>query len=325
MTENKKKIRAIAITGPTASGKTSLSIAIAEQISAEIISADSMQIYESMDIGTAKPTKEEREKVIHHMIDFLPPGEKYSAEAYKKDALAIAREITERQKNVLFVGGTGLYIETLKRRGTGDLVPESSEEYKRAALEKIKTPEDVHALWEYLNSFDPESAATVHENNVRRVLRAVEIYEKTGKTKSYFDSIAAEDDPEIELFIITLDFHNRENLYERINKRVDIMLSEGLVKEARTLFDKGVLSSSNTASQAIGYKELVPYIKGDCTLSFAVERLKMETRRYAKRQLTWYRNKDCKRVYMDSEDGRLRDFSETLSECLNLAKEFLNI
>lgn len=318
------KIRALAITGPTASGKTALGIALAREISAEIISADSMQIYKAMDIGTAKPKKEERAAVPHHMIDLLSPGEKYSAEAYKKDAMHLAREIIMRGKIPLFVGGTGLYIDTLCRRGTGNLVPESSEEYKTSALEKIKTPEKVHALWEYLKSFDPESAEAIHENNVRRVLRAVEIYEKTGKTKSYFDTIGRERDPEIDLLVITLDFHNRDILYERINRRVDAMIEEGLLAETRSLYDMGILTKDNTASQAIGYKELLPYFEGHGTLADAVEKIKTETRRYAKRQLTWYRNKDAVRVYMDGEDGKIREPSDILSECLSLVKEFLN-
>ena len=311
-------IRAIAITGPTASGKTSLSIALAEAIGAEIISCDSMQIYREMNIGTAKATEEEQSRVKHHLIDFLSPLEAYSAENYKADAMACAADVFGRGKIPLFVGGTGLYIDTLIRDNSENPVPESDREYREEIEKTLKSKDDVHALWERLALVDPESAEKIHENNIRRVIRALEIYDKTGKPKSYFDRESQRKDGNLSVLMVTLDFHVRETLYGRINERVDEMIRDGLLSEVETLYKKGYLENDTTAAQAIGYKELLSYLLGKATLSEAVETLKRETRRYAKRQLTWFRHCDCVRVYMDDEDGAMRPFSEVLSEILGV-------
>jgi len=311
-------IKAIAICGPTASGKTRLSIELAKAISAEIISCDSMQIYRDMNIGTAKATEAERREIPHHLIDFLSPDESYSIERYRSDALTAARDICARGKIPLFVGGTGLYVDALLRGGQGG-VPESSTEYRDSILKDIKSEADVHALWERLRECDPESAEKIHENNVRRVIRALEIYEKTGIPKSRLDEISKEGAKDIDILVICLDFHNRENLYERIDARVDLMIRDGLVDEARALYVKGVLNGG-TASQAIGYKELIPYLRGEGELSLAVELIKQSSRRYAKRQLTWFRHVKCEKIMLDEALGAARGFDAVFTEALEVIK-----
>lgn len=313
-------IFALAITGPTASGKTSLSLNLAERLSAEIISCDSMQIYKGMDIGTAKATEEERARVPHHLIDFLSPTESYSVESYRASAIACAREIVERGKLPIFVGGTGLYIDSVSRALSQD-APESDPEYREKILSEIKTDEDITALWERLRAVDPESAEKIHKNNVKRVIRALEIYDATGKPKSHLDKESRGGEHEVFVGMITIDFHDRELLYRRVDTRVDIMMREGLLDEVRSLYEAGLLSSG-TASAAIGYKELVEYIEGRCTLDCAVERLKLATRRYAKRQLTWFRHeKDARVIYADTPDGKMRSGEELTAEALEIASQ----
>ena len=315
-------IKAVAICGPTASGKTALSLDLAKALSAEIISCDSMQIYRDMDIGTAKAGREEREAVPHHLIDFLSPSESYSAERYRADALLAAKAIAERGNLPLFVGGTGLYLSALLRSEQSE-VPESDPEFREREMEKIKTQEDIHALWERLNRADPVSASQIHENNVRRVLRAIEIFEKTGKTKSYFDKLSLEAEREIDILVLSLDFHERANLYSRIDRRVDIMMENGLLAEVENLYKKGLLLPDTTAAQAIGYKELKAYLDGKCELKEAVDLIKQSSRRYAKRQLTWFRRAVPQGVMMDTENGEPRDYGEVICECLDKAKKFL--
>lgn len=313
---------ALAITGPTASGKTALSIAVAEALGCEIVSCDSMQIYKGMDIGTAKATKEERERVPHHMIDFLDPRENYSVENYRRDALACMKDISGRGKIPLLVGGTGLYASSLLRSGA-DASPGGDPEYRERIFLSVKNDTDRHALWERLLRVDPESAEKIHENNVKRVIRALEIYEKTGIQKSVFDRQTRAEAPEADIKMITLDFHLRDALYGRINQRVEDMISEGLVDEARGLLSGGLLLPDTTASQAIGYKEIIDYIRGECSLSEAKERLKLATRRYAKRQLTWFRHVECKRLFADSEAGVLKENGRILGEALSLFSEMM--
>ena len=313
---------ALALTGPTASGKTALSVKLAEALSLEIISLDSMQIYNGMDIGTAKVKQEEMLGVRHHLIDFLDPREQYSTENYRTDAMRAVEDITSRGSLALFVGGTGLYLDTLTR--TSSLAPESDAEWFDKMLSGIKTDSDKEALWNKLYEVDREAAENIHKNNVRRVLRALEIYEKTGRTKTYFDNLSKKGRPDIKIGHITLDFHNRDNLYSRVDKRVDIMLKEGRVEEVRTLYENGSLSPDTTASQAIGYKEMLAYIKGEGTLSEAAELIKLSSRRYAKRQLTWFRAKDAVKVYLDRDNGEMRDFDEVFSEIRCIAMKMIN-
>ena len=314
---------ALAITGPTASGKTALSIALAREIGAQIISCDSMQIYKGMDIGTAKATAEERAAVEHHLIDFLSPTENYSAQSYREDALRCARQITERGMIPLFVGGTGLYIDTVMR-GVSDKAPESSPEYRARMLELASSTDGVDALWQRLHSVDPESAEKIHKNNVKRVIRALEIFDTTGIPKSQLDRESLASAADIDVAMITLDFHDRDNLYSRVDRRVDAMMEEGLLDEVRALCAADMLPETSTASQAIGYKELLTYIRGESSLEDAVELLKLSSRRYAKRQLTWFRHEaDAVRVFVDREDGSMKNIHDLECEVIDLARELI--
>lgn len=312
-------IFALAITGPTASGKTALSLHLSRMLCCEIISSDSMQIYKGMDIGTAKATASERAVCPHHLIDFLSPTESFSAEDYRTMAIAKAKDIASRGKMPLFVGGTGLYIDTVMRAGELQSPP-SSEELKQRLLASAVSDEQKEALWERLREIDPKSAEKIHKNNVRRVARAIEIYELTGKTKTYFDELSRQASSEVKVGMITLDFYNRDNLYARVDKRVDIMIDEGLTDEVKHLIDEGLLLPETTAAQAIGYKEMADYLSGKCTLREAVELIKLSSRRYAKRQLTWFRhNEDAKRLYVDREDGTMKNIEELEKELLEMA------
>ncbi len=314
---------ALALTGPTASGKTSLSLKIATELGCEIISCDSMQIYKGMDIGTAKATETERALVPHHLIDIISPTAAYSVERYRKDALACVDDITARGKIPLFVGGTGLYIDSVIRPAFNES-PESSPAIVARLSQIAETEEGLDELYGRLCEIDPESAEKIHKNNVKRLIRAIEIFEMTGKPKSYFDAKTMAATPDIAVGMITLDFHNRENLYSRVNLRVDEMLAAGLLDEARRLFAENTELSA-TASQAIGYKELLPYLIGERTLGAATEEIKLSSRRYAKRQLTWFRhNSDAMRLYIDTENGVIKDNDVLELEILNMAKKLYN-
>ncbi len=311
-------ISALAVTGPTASGKTRLSVDLAISLGCEIISCDSMQIYRGMDIGTAKVTREEMRGVPHHMIDIADPWQSYSAENYREDAIAAARDITGRGKIPLFVGGTGLYLDTLVR-GTSPLSPPSDPELSARLLREGDSEEGKRELYRRLIETDPESAEKTHPNNLRRVVRALEIYELTGKTKSYFDRLSREGEPDIGITTVCLDFHNRDLLYSRIDERVDNMLRDGLLIEVSRLVELGMLEPNTTAGGAIGYKELFGYLRGECSLDDAREEIKLASRRYAKRQLTWFRNKTRATVlYLDTPQGQMRDYDIIFTEARNI-------
>lgn len=311
-------IHAIALTGPTASGKTALSLDIAEALGCEIISLDSMQIYKYMNIGTAKATDDERARVPHHMVDFLSPDEIFSAKAYKDMAMRCAEDITKRGKIPLFVGGTGLYLSTLVRPDCEE-PPESNPEYRRKIEETLTDEGKKIELHERLRQIDPRSAESVHYNNTRRVIRALEIFDATGKTKTYFDDLTKRKNEDLTLTHVTLDFYERDNLYRRVDTRVDKMLEEGLIPEIEDLLARGYLRPETTAAQAIGYKELIGALKGEKTLETATDELKQYSRNYAKRQLTWFRNTADKiSVYVDTEDGAMRPYSDVLGECIKI-------
>ena len=316
-------IHAIALTGPTASGKTALSLDIAEALGCEIISLDSMQIYKYMNIGTAKATDDERARVPHHMVDFLSPDEIFSAKAYKDMAMRCAEYITKRGKIPLFVGGTGLYLSTLVRPDCEE-PPESNPEYRRKIEETLTDEGKKIELHERLRQIDPRSAESVHYNNTRRVIRALEIFDATGKTKTYFDDLTKRKNEDLTLTHVTLDFYERDNLYRRVDTRVDKMLEEGLIPEIEDLLARGYLRPETTAAQAIGYKELIGALKGEKTLETATDELKQYSRNYAKRQLTWFRNTADKiSVYVDTEDGAMRPYSDVLGECIKIFSSHL--
>ena len=281
-----KKTKIVAVVGPTASGKTSLSIELAKRFNGEIISCDSMQVYREMNIGTAKPDEVEMDGVKHHMLDFADPKSVYTCADYVRDAKEIIAQIVSNGKVPIICGGTGLYLDSLLRGGSfeeTDTDPAYRAELEKLALEKGN--EFIHGM---LAEVDPESAAAIHFNNRKRVIRALEIYKCSGVTKSELDKKSREPESEYDCLTIGLRFVNREELYDRINRRVDIMMEMGLEEETRHLLESGVFESNGTAKQAIGYKELLGYIKGEMSRDDAVEQLKMATRRYAKRQMTWF-------------------------------------
>lgn len=288
----------IAIVGPTAVGKTDISIQLALAIDAEIISGDSMQLYKGMDIGTSKVTEAEKQGIAHYMIDILHPDETYSVAQYKKRVQTYIKEINDRGKIPLLVGGTGLYVNAVlydfpfKKMQTDETV--------RKRLEKELAVIGKEAMYERLRRIDEKQAEKIHPNNTRRVIRALEIYELTGKTMSEINEM---NKPKARYnhLIIGLEM-DRKTLYNRINRRVDQMIMDGLIEEVRTLYHKGY--EKTQAMQAIGYKEIIPYIKGEMTKEKAIELLKRNTRRYAKRQYTWFRNKLDVHWYQLDESGQ---------------------
>ena len=280
--------RLICICGPTASGKTALSVALAKQLHTEIISADSMQIYRGMDIGTAKPTAEERQGVPHHLLDVCAPGEPFSVARYVELADAAAQDVLSRGMVPIVAGGTGLYMDALIECSTfsGDETNLSvREKYQCMAAEQGN--EAVHAC---LAKVDPEGADRLHPNNLKRVIRALEVYEQTGMTIDAFNRLHKRPAPKYAALKIGICPAERQTLYDRIDLRVDQMLADGLLEETKRLLDSGALAG--TAAQAIGYKELLGYLQGDAPLADCVALLKQRSRNYAKRQLTWLKRDD---------------------------------
>ncbi len=306
-----EKLKIGAVVGCTASGKTSLAIELAKELGGEIISCDSMQIYRGMDIGTAKPTCEEMQGIKHHLIDICDPEDTYSCADFVRDAEAAVRDITSRGKLPIFCGGTGLYLDRFLRGGNSDEAV--SDEKLRCELEVFASENGVDALHSLLCELDPESGEAIHKNNVKRVIRAIEICKTTGRRKSEIDKENSEFSDKYDYTVIYPFYNDREILYGRINRRVDAMISDGLVEETRRLLEGGVFEKSPTASQAIGYKEIIPYIRGEAELCDCVELLKTATRKYAKRQLTWFNSKPyAQKIHMD-ECGELKTFENIVN------------
>ena len=280
----------LAVVGPTASGKSALALAIAEEVGGEIVSCDSMQIYRRMNRGTAKPTEEEMRRVRHHMIDVVEPWESFSCADYERFAKAAIDDIISRGKIPIVCGGTGLYLESLLRGGLPEIA-DGDEEY-RAKLCSLLEQEGAQYLHKMLEEVDPESAEAIHMNNTKRVIRALEIYHTSGRKKSELDKENSSLYEKYEPLAVGIFYPDRSVLYERIDKRVDVMINDGLLDEVRSLESEGVFERSKTASMAIGYKELLGYLHGEIGLEEAVENLKTATRRYAKRQCTWFFAKD---------------------------------
>ncbi len=281
-----KKKRLIAVVGPTASGKTALAVSLAKKYNGEVISADSMQIYKGMDIVSAKPTEEEKQGVVHHLMGFLSPSDTFSVSDFVELAGKTIDDILSRGKLPILCGGTGLYVRSLIENI--NFPPEEPDEGLRRELNERFEKEGGQVLLDELAGFDPEAAERIDPNNGKRIIRAIEIYRTTGITMSEHIKNSKLEPSPYDLTAIGLTFADRQNLYDRINKRVDIMIQSGLLEEAKEFYssEKGV-----TASAAIGYKELKPYLDGKVSLEVALEKLKMETRRFAKRQLTWF-NRD---------------------------------
>ena len=282
-----KKKKLLAIVGPTASGKTALAIRLAKEYDGEIISADSMQIYKGMDIVSAKPTEAEKEGIPHHLMDFLSPSDTFSVSDFVRLAHSAIDDILSRGRLPILCGGTGLYERSLIENIS--FAPEEPDENLRAELNERFEKEGGEALLRELAVFDPETAEKLEPNNGKRIIRAIEVYKTTGITMSEQIRRSHEQPSPYDVTAIGLTFADRQTLYDRINKRVDLMLKNGLVEEARRFYSSDI---SATSSAAIGYKELKPYIDGKMSLEACVEKLKMETRRFAKRQLTWFNRDD---------------------------------
>ncbi len=316
MQNKTKRPTALAVVGATATGKTALAIALAKALDGEIISCDSMQIYRHMDIGTAKATQSERACVPHHMLDILPPAGVYSAADYARDAMAVLLDIVGRGKLPIICGGTGLYLEAL-RTGRHDISIEADIGY-RQELEAIARRDGVKKVHQMLADIDEDSAQAIHENNLKRVIRALEIFHVTGMTKTALDQKSNAQLPQVDLCTVGLWYEHRETLYKRIDKRVDLMFEEGLLEEVKMLKEKGFLAPNATATQAIGYRECLAYLSGDMTLDGAKEAIKQATRHYAKRQNTWFASHgDVAWLTVDTE--------ETNKSCERLTKEAQDI
>jgi len=287
--------KVIVICGPTASGKTSLSIEVAKKFDAEIVSADSMQIYKEMNIGTAKPDDTERSGIIHHMMDIVSVTEDYNVSRYVKEASECIDDILSRGKNVVIVGGTGLYIDNLINN-TNFFEFDNDEDYRRE-LTDFAAEHSGQALLERLRLIDPDSAERLHPNDVKRVIRALEVYKVTGKTLTQLHKESSRSHKYQPIFV-ALNYKNRDVLYDRINKRVDIMLQQGFVDEAKQLLK---FNLSSTARAAIGYSDIFDYLSGKKDFDEAVENIKQKSRNYAKRQITWFkRNEEIFWIYPDA-------------------------
>lgn len=278
-----KKI--ICIAGPTASGKTALSIALAKELDAEIISCDSMQVYRHMDIGTAKPTLEERDGIPHYMLDVADPEEAFSVSRYCQMATPILEQILSRGKTAIVVGGTGLYMDALIRGNAFAPYPATG---RREELERIAASEGIEKVIGMLRQVDPESAARLHPSDQKRIIRAMEVYLETGKSITQHNLETQTLPPRFEATWFALQDKDRQDLYRRIDDRVETMLELGLIEEIKGLLRMGIPEKA-TAMQAIGYKEFIDYLSGICTLDEACKQVQQSSRHYAKRQLTWFR------------------------------------
>ncbi len=303
------KPKVVVIVGPTASGKTAISIELAKKINGEIISSDSMQIYKDMDIGTAKVTKDEMQGIKHYLVDCVLPNQRYTVSDFKKAAEEAIEEILAKGKVPIVVGGTGLYVNSLIY-GIEYQDMKFDEEYREKLMKIAETPEGLEELWIEANNIDPEAMKIISKNDKKRIIRVLEIYKATGKTKTEQEilSRSKEIKYDYKVFGITMD---REKLYERINKRVDIMISQGLEQEVRNLLDK--YEEFPTAMQGLGYKEVKEYFDGILTYEEMIDKIKQESRRYAKRQLTWFRANKAT-IWLDSEKNTINENIDIILE-----------
>ena len=307
----KNQIKVVSLVGPTASGKTRLGIDLAKHFDGEIISADSMQIYKGMQIATAKPTAEETDGVKHHLIDFLPADCSYSVARFVEDASNCIRDISRRGKLPVIVGGTGLYVDSLLNNIKFN--DEIRDESKSEELWKIYRNDGVDRLLNILDEIDRESRIRLEEErNPKRIIRAIEFYYTTGMTMTEQVANSRLEESPYSAVKLGLNYKDREKLYERINKRVDLMLEQGLLEEAEQVLKKDL---SFTSVKAIGYKELAPYFNNEKSLEECIEKLKQSTRHYAKRQITWFkRDKDINWLYADT----FSSYEEMLGEAVNI-------
>ena len=311
-----EKIPLIVVAGPTASGKTKLAVDLARKYKGEVISADSMQIYKKMNIGTAKPTAEEMDGIPHYMLDFLDPSETFNVADYVYMASECIRQVFASGHQPILAGGTGLYINTLIDNIT--FLPVPNDPAVRLQLEQQARREGIAALYRQLQEIDPEICKKIHPNNKIRVIRALEIYQLTGKNMSWNQAQSRNTPSPNAPIMIGLRFSKSELLYQRINQRVDKMLKQGLVEECKELYTNKL---SVTARQAIGYKEIKQYLDGQCSLEEAVEQIKQGSRNYAKRQLTWFRRDN--RYQWFSVDGceKEEDYLPLLKKVQNFIEQ----
>ena len=291
-----EKEKVIVICGPTASGKTALSIELAKKINGEIVSCDSMQIYKEMNIGTAKPTREEMQGIKHYMIDIISPDERYSVADYKKQAKESIKEILSKGKVPIVVGGTGLYVDSLIYEIDYPEI-EFDEKY-REELEQEVEERGLEALYEKAKEIDEEAIKKISSNDKKRILRILEIYHATGKNKTEQEKESRKTPVEFDYKVFALNM-DREKLYERINKRVDLMIENGLIEEVENIYKK--YNKFPTAMQGLGYKEVVQYLEKRLTKEEMIEKIKQETRKFAKRQLTWFR-KNKETIWLNADD-----------------------
>lgn len=306
-------MKMLCIVGPTATGKTRLSVALAQRLGAEIVSCDSMQLYRGMDVGTAKPTAQEMGGVPHHMISCLDPREEFSVSRYVELADRCVQDILARGKPVIVVGGTGLYVDSLVAGREFAPFPQTG---RREALTARAEKEGIEPLMRELRAVDPEAAESIHPSNQKRVIRALEVYLETGKTITQHNRETRSRPPKYRPVWIGLDYVNRSALYARIDARVDEMFAQGLVDEVRRLLEGGVPERA-TSMQAIGYKELTAFLRGEGTEDAAREQIKLASRRYAKRQRTWFR-RNPEVHWIDMPDTP--DFGAVLEEALALCR-----
>ena len=275
----------VCIAGPTASGKTALAVALAKEVNGEVVSCDSMQVYKGMDIGTAKPTVEEMEGIPHHMLSVAEPDEDFSVSRYCEMAAPIVDDIVAQGKVAIIAGGTGLYMDSLIRGNAFAPFPSTG---VREKLEAQADAEGMEAMLGWLESIDPEAAARLHLSDRKRIIRALEVYLETGETITAHNKKTQAIPPRYTPLWLGLDFAQRSDLYHRIDLRVGLMLQMGLIEEIRALLDAGI-PEKTTAMQAIGYKEFIAALEGKCTIEEAADQVRQSSRRYAKRQLTWFR------------------------------------
>jgi tRNA dimethylallyltransferase len=307
------KIFLVVVCGPTASGKTKLAVELALRFGGEVVSADSMQIYKGMDIASAKPTEEEKHGVPHHLMDFLDPRESFSVADYAIMARKCIADIHSRGRLPIMCGGTGLYINTVVDNIEFD--DTAGNPVYREELKKLAEEKGAGFLLDKLSEIDPETASQLHKNNVKRIIRALEVYRMSGRTMTELKAASRLNPSPYEPCMMMIDYP-REELYSRIDRRVDIMLEAGLLDEAREFFTH---SDYPTAAQAIGYKELKPYLDGERSLEECTDILKRETRRYAKRQLTWFK-KDSRIEHISTASAV--NYDEIVKNAENLIKKY---
>ena len=307
----------ICIAGPTASGKTALAVSLAKELDGEVVSCDSMQVYRRMDIGTAKPSLREMDGIVHHMLDVAEPEEDFSVSRYCSMATPIVEDILSRGKTAIIAGGTGLYMDALIRGNAFAPFPTTG---MREKLEQQADREGMAAMLALLQSIDPESAGRLHLADRKRILRALEVYYETGETITAHNRKTQQQPPRFRPLWLGLDFDPRAELYRRIDLRVDSMLRQGLLEEIKTLLSSGIPEKC-TAMQAIGYKEFVSALEGECSLQEAVDEVKKASRHYAKRQLTWFRRNPAIHWLTRTPAG---DAEEILDRARRVVAEFDN-